>query len=50
MVARVHETGEVLEERYDGEGITLRVRMNSTRLEQLKKSLLIKRKGGGRTS
>jgi 50S ribosomal subunit-associated GTPase HflX len=48
MVARVHETGEILEERYDGEGITLRVRMNRTRLEQLKKSLSIKRKGGAR--
>jgi GTP-binding protein HflX len=47
MVARVHETGEILEERYDGEGITVRVRMNRTRLEQLKKSLLIKRKGDG---
>ena len=49
MVSRVHEHGEVLEEHYDGEGITLRVRMNRTRLEQLKKSLSVKRKKTGRT-
>ena len=49
MVSRVHEHGEVLEEHYDGDGITLRVRMNRTRLEQLKKSLMLKRKGTGRT-
>ncbi len=45
IVSRVHETGEILEEKYDGETITIRVRMNRTRLEQLKKFLMIKRKG-----
>ena len=48
MVSRVHEHGEVLEERYDGESITVRVRMNRTKLEQLKKSLAQRRKGTGR--
>ena len=45
FVSRIHESGEILEEKYDGDGITVRVRMNKTRLEQLKKSLSIKRKG-----
>jgi len=45
FVSRIHESGEILEEKYDGDGITVRVRMNRTRLEQLKKSLSIKRKG-----
>jgi GTP-binding protein HflX len=48
IVSRAHEHGEVLEERYDGKGITLRVRMNRTRLEQLKKSLDVRRRGNGR--
>jgi GTPase len=48
MVSRVHEHGEILEERYDGEGIMIRVRMNRTRLEQLKKSLAQRRTGSTR--
>ncbi|HTR99762.1 MAG TPA: hypothetical protein VML00_08430, partial [Bacteroidota bacterium] len=47
IVSRAHEAGEILEERFDSDGIRLRVRMHRTRLEQLKKSLAERRNGRG---
>jgi len=45
IVSRAHEAGEILEERFDSDGIRLRVRMHRTRLEQLKKTLAERRNG-----
>ncbi|HUI11787.1 MAG TPA: GTPase HflX [Bacteroidota bacterium] len=45
IVSRAHEAGEVLEERFEGDGVRLRVRMHRARLEQLKKSLAERRDG-----
>jgi len=39
LISQVHDAGEILETRYEGESITLRLRMHRTRIEQIKKSL-----------
>jgi len=43
LMSRVHEEGEVIEQRYEVDGVTLRYRMSRTRAEKLRKALALKR-------
>jgi len=44
LMSQVHDGGEVLETRYDGDSVTLRFRMIRPRAEQIKKALLRKKR------